>query len=355
MESMIDGVPWVRHPFLLLHIIPGFIGVYAGIVPLFARKGGSAHRRWGLVFVWAMGVASVSSFPLAFWSRDLFQASIGFLTGYFTYESVRSLRRQRSPLLQLDWAVSVVGALVFCTMIGAGIAQHYETATPEGRAAIVFGLLGLVVAFRTIRALMSDIRTLKQRVLDHMLASSLALVSAVASFLNTQFDSLTGLDWALDRRMLLPIFCAVPLLGYYMVRWSRQLDGVNRMQNVEQRAEWSEHARLRLFALAEGTSFLVLLGLAVPLKHLGGYPELVRLMGPTHGALFVLYTTAAFLARRPLRWSHTRLAMALLAGVIPGGTFLLDMMLRREERETLRSSAPRHVQLQLPGKGAPSQ
>ncbi|MSP17466.1 MAG: DUF3817 domain-containing protein, partial [Myxococcales bacterium] len=42
--------------------------------------------------------------------------------------------------------------------------------------------------------------------------------------------------------------------------------------------------RLRVVAFAEGCSFLLLLGVAMPLKYLAGLPLAVRLVGSLHGA-----------------------------------------------------------------------
>lgn len=46
--------------------------------------------------------------------------------------------------------------------------------------------------------------------------------------------------------------------------------------------------RLRIAGLFEGTTLLFLLLIAVPLKHLAGYPEIVSAAGPVHGLAFVL-------------------------------------------------------------------
>ena len=50
--------------------------------------------------------------------------------------------------------------------------------------------------------------------------------------------------------------------------------------------------RLRLMGLVEGTTLLVLLCLAVPLKHLGAEARLVTLLGPVHGLAFLLWGVA---------------------------------------------------------------
>ena len=351
MEVIINGGVWIRHPLLLLHIVSGYIGMYGGIVPLFTKKGGSSHRRWGRVFVWGMGIASITSFPLAFWHQDIFQAAIGLLTGYLAIMAVRSLQRGNDRHHTLDWMLALGSSLAFLVMIGTGFVQLATVATPEARAAIVFGILGLLVSGRSIYSLISLTRTFRQRVLDHILASCLALICAFASFLNTQLHRFTGFDWPLDWRMLLPVACALPFFIYHLPRWSQRLHDVSRVAEINQPEERSESARLRLFGLAEGISFMVLLGVAVPLKHFGGHPEMVRMMGPIHGTLFVLYVVAVMLARRPLRWSILRVVTALVAGIVPGGVFVFDAMLRREaERAETLSSSPDHLSDELNGR-----
>ena len=49
----------------------------------------------------------------------------------------------------------------------------------------------------------------------------------------------------------------------------------------------SSIGRLRAVALAEGISFLVLLGVAMPLKYLADMPLAVRIAGWLHGLLFI--------------------------------------------------------------------
>lgn len=46
---------------------------------------------------------------------------------------------------------------------------------------------------------------------------------------------------------------------------------------------------LGIAALVEATTLLLLVGVAVPLKHLGNWPLAVRVLGPVHGFAFVAY------------------------------------------------------------------
>ncbi len=88
--------------------------------------------------------------------------------------------------------------------------------------------------------------------------------------------------------------------------------------------------RFRAVALAEGISLLVLLGIAVPLKYLAGLPEAVSFVGPVHGVLFLLYVVAVIDVMSELHWGVARVLGALVAAVLPFGTFVLEARLRRE-------------------------
>lgn len=88
--------------------------------------------------------------------------------------------------------------------------------------------------------------------------------------------------------------------------------------------------RLRLVAFLEGVSFLVLLGIAMPLKYLAGQPLAVRHVGMAHGVLFVLYMLLLLAATLEHRWSVRKFGLGFLVSLVPGGTFWADKRLFRE-------------------------
>ncbi|HEV7305810.1 DUF3817 domain-containing protein [Ensifer sp.] len=78
---------------------------------------------------------------------------------------------------------------------------------------------------------------------------------------------------------------------------------------------------LRLAAIAEGTTLLLLVFVGVPLKHGFGIPEVTRLLGPLHGVAFLTYIWAVInelsLRDQPRGW----VLKAMVFGFVPGGTF----------------------------------
>ncbi|WP_160715137.1 DUF3817 domain-containing protein [Chitinophaga solisilvae] len=83
--------------------------------------------------------------------------------------------------------------------------------------------------------------------------------------------------------------------------------------------------RLRLLALLEGISLLVLVFIAVPAKHFAGNPDWVRAIGPVHGVLFLLFVFNALQAGIEQRWKFSQITWkVIVACFIPFGTFYID-------------------------------
>lgn len=90
-------------------------------------------------------------------------------------------------------------------------------------------------------------------------------------------------------------------------------------------------ARLRRVGLAEGISFLVLLGIAMPLKYWAGLPLAVKVVGWAHGILLILLVVALAEAKRRARWSISYAGVVFLAALVPFGPFMIDRRLQRDE------------------------
>ena len=87
---------------------------------------------------------------------------------------------------------------------------------------------------------------------------------------------------------------------------------------------------LRLSGYLEGTSFLILLGICVPLKHIYGIAKPTLYIGMAHGILFMLYCTMVFLVKQEHKWNFSKTFWALLASILPFGTFVADVKLFRK-------------------------
>lgn len=90
---------------------------------------------------------------------------------------------------------------------------------------------------------------------------------------------------------------------------------------------------LRLIGIAEGFSFLILLLIAMPLKYQFDFPLAVKYVGWAHGVLFILYIIAVLAAIKAMNWGFKGVAVAVIASLLPAGTFVLDKTLRKREEE----------------------
>lgn len=80
-------------------------------------------------------------------------------------------------------------------------------------------------------------------------------------------------------------------------------------------------------ARAEGLSLLVLLGVAMPLKYVAGVPAATAWVGWLHGTLVFVYLVALGSVARVEAWRWGRVALAVVASVLPGGTFVFERRL----------------------------
>jgi integral membrane protein len=87
--------------------------------------------------------------------------------------------------------------------------------------------------------------------------------------------------------------------------------------------------RLRFVGFLEGASFLLLLGVAMPLKYFAGLPEAVRVVGMAHGILFLAYLIVILHAQVEYEWPWQRSALLVLASLLPFGPFVADRKLLR--------------------------
>lgn len=94
----------------------------------------------------------------------------------------------------------------------------------------------------------------------------------------------------------------------------------------------SPSARFRVVAIAEAISWLgLLIGMLFKYSAIDN-PIGVKIFGPIHGAIFVLYLLVTLLSIRPLKWGLGTTLLALIASVPPFFTLLFEMWAKRTGR-----------------------
>lgn len=86
---------------------------------------------------------------------------------------------------------------------------------------------------------------------------------------------------------------------------------------------------LRIIGLLEGVSYLALLLIAMPLKYFAENEGPIYPTGLAHGLLFTLYVIFVILVTLQLKWKFSTFALAMVASVVPFGTFIVDKKIFR--------------------------
>lgn len=105
------------------------------------------------------------------------------------------------------------------------------------------------------------------------------------------------------------------------------------MANFFDLSSWPK--RFRFVAVLEAISWAGLL-IGMAFKHIpeiNGGPELgVKIFGPIHGAIFVIYVLVALFTARAVRWDFKTLALALVSSIPPFMTVWFEMWAARSGR-----------------------
>lgn len=86
----------------------------------------------------------------------------------------------------------------------------------------------------------------------------------------------------------------------------------------------------RILSLLEGTSYLLILFITMPLKYLfdNGMPN--RVIGMAHGFLFLAYIAMSIIMKEKMKWNNKTFGIVLLCSIIPFGTFWMDKKYLRD-------------------------
>ncbi len=142
---MQGDVMWMRM-LLGVHVSAGAAAFLLAPVVLATAKGGKQHKRWGMVYFWAMAVVAATALPMALYRPVLFLALIAVFSFYLVFSGYRVLRlkdlARGGSAKPVDWIAAVVCFGVCACLAGFGWlrpawVQHM------GIVAIVLGVIGM--------------------------------------------------------------------------------------------------------------------------------------------------------------------------------------------------------------------
>ena len=101
--------------------------------------------------------------------------------------------------------------------------------------------------------------------------------------------------------------------------------------------ELGQLRRMRVVSIVEGCTLIMLVFVAVPIKHLGGYAIATTIMGPVNGMAFLLYVWTLLQTISGADFQRPDVVRMVVAAFVPFGAFLNERALRR--RQALLASA----------------
>jgi hypothetical protein len=224
-------------PFLTLafHVGTGLLAVTAGFIAVAVRKGGTWHRRSGLIFVYAMIATSIAVAGISAYEGKSIAGGVVIayfvITAYTTVKPFGSVgRRLDIALMVLAFALAAAGYRV--AFIALGRPGHQINGVPAGMMFFLntITLLAAVGDLRMIRVGVQGTRRLAR----HLWRMSFALFIATGSFFIGQMKFIP------EPMRNVPVLFAIgvsPLviLLYWMwrVRLKRSLRGLTTARPIE--------------------------------------------------------------------------------------------------------------------------
>jgi uncharacterized membrane protein len=202
---------WMK-AFLGVHITAGATAFLMAPLALVTAKGGKAHRRWGKVYLWAMGTVAATALPMAIYRPVLFLALVAVFSFYACFSAWRVLAlkdlAKGGHAKPIDWAAGVITFVASACLAGfavfkPAIVQHM------GIVAVVFGVIGMSLAIGQMK---SFVLTPSEKMfwwythLGNMIASYIAAWSAFSVVTLSRYLGNTWYVW------LWPTIVGVPAI-----------------------------------------------------------------------------------------------------------------------------------------------
>ena len=96
---------------------------------------------------------------------------------------------------------------------------------------------------------------------------------------------------------------------------------------------------LTLIGYLEGTSFLLLLFIAMPLKYMLDIPEGVKYIGMAHGVLFIVYIVVLVGTAIKVKIPRWAIPAGVLGSLLPFGPFIFDHLLKKNLQKSVSKEA----------------
>lgn len=176
---------------LSIHVVAGALAIVFGFAALFVRKGGSNHRRSGMLFVYAMLVMGITASILEYLqSAAAANVVAALMSLYFVGTALTTVRPASRWTRAINVAALVVAAGLALLLIAGGIEGINTPGLSSSRVPFrTIGVMSLVIAAVLLLSAAGDLRIMRsgmprggRRLARHLWRMCFALFIAAGSF-----------------------------------------------------------------------------------------------------------------------------------------------------------------------------
>ncbi len=144
---------WMR-VFLMVHIAAGAGTFVLAPVALATVKGGRQHKRWGMVYLWCMGIVAATAIPMAVFRPVLFLALVAVFSFYAAFAGYRVLKLRGlangGTPQAIDWAAA---GITFASSVALALLGWLRPDIMRMPVVVpvIFGLIGMRLAYGQVK------------------------------------------------------------------------------------------------------------------------------------------------------------------------------------------------------------
>jgi hypothetical protein len=214
---------------LPIHIAAGGLAIILGAVALSVKKGGTIHRRSGLLFVYAMLVMGVSASILSILAgRDAGNVLAGVVTAYLVGTALTTVRPVSPWTRRINAVALTVAAVVAVGCVVGGVSLiNTPGRDANGVPFRTAGVMSFVIAAVLVMAAVGDLRIMRfgmprggPRLARHLWRMCFALFIAAGSFfsIRERVASILPDFFATGQMRALPILLLFGAMFYWLWR-----------------------------------------------------------------------------------------------------------------------------------------
>ena len=176
---------------LPIHIVAGALAIILGAIALSVKKGGTAHRRAGMLFVYAMIVMGVTASILEFMkSAAVSNLGAAILSLYFVGTALTTVRSPTRWTRAIDASALTVAVLLALLMMLGGVTGISKPGLSSGGVPFrTIAVMSFILASVLLLAAAGDVRIMRSglprggpRLARHLWRMCFALFIAAGSF-----------------------------------------------------------------------------------------------------------------------------------------------------------------------------